>query len=704
MALIVTKDSNKQQTKKDNTSGKLYNAHDYCADCQGELSPMDRSTSTMDLQLNPPLNTKKKRVKKSRVSTICTTNCRYEIIRQTARKLGLKEGSDGWNVYWTDLSISVERCKDMKRFQRINHFPGMLEICRKDLLARNLNRMLKMFPDDYNFFPKTWCLPTDILEIIEYSKTHRQKTYILKPDLGCQGRGIYITKNLKDLKSFERMICQLYVTRPFLIDGYKFDLRVYTLITSCDPLRIFVYNEGLARFATKKYREPNQTNVANMYMHLTNYSVNKHSRTYVVDDIEGSKRRFSTINQWFIKNAYDVDKIWGGIDDVIIKTILVALPTLKHCYQTCFPGHVDSHACFELLGFDFMLDFKLKPYILEVNHSPSFHTDTPIDHEIKEALLMDTFCLLNLAQNDKLKMINEEKKRIRERLTSNKPSTKEREYAEQLLKGKIHWENTHLGNFRKVYPCPGMEKYDLYLNAGKSSLFTETFASRAREVAGKQHREELQEKLAALNRSVAVMKTQKQMNQKEEKPPPKKPPVRQNPFTFEPVAISESEEKERVSSIAKREFLIHSHGLLEKIYDGLKQAGQLRLEDEIKFGRSNQWDINDKFGQMYDSHKKHFNDSITNVLKFISKKSDIKNPDKEQLSSIFLDPPLVQGENIESHLGPFGEQLPIKSNETKEPCDGLVTTDEKANESEDEGKNPIFESIMQFIKQYIPNT
>ena len=46
-------------------------------------------------------------------------------------------------------------------FQKINHFPGMSEICRKDLLARNMNRMLKTFPKEYNVFPKTWCLPAE---------------------------------------------------------------------------------------------------------------------------------------------------------------------------------------------------------------------------------------------------------------------------------------------------------------------------------------------------------------------------------------------------------------------------------------------------------------------------------------------------------------------------------------------------------------
>ena len=57
------------------------------------------------------------------------------------------------------------------------------------------------------------------------------------------------------------MVCQQYVSKPFLIDGFKFDLRVYVLVTSCDPLRIFVYEDGLGRFATLKYVDPSNNNL-----------------------------------------------------------------------------------------------------------------------------------------------------------------------------------------------------------------------------------------------------------------------------------------------------------------------------------------------------------------------------------------------------------------------------------------------------------
>lgn len=55
-----------------------------------------------------------------------------------------------------------------------------------------------------------------------------------------------------------------------------------------------------------------------------------------------------------------------------------------------------SKMCFEILGFDIILDSQLKPYLLEVNHTPSFTCDTSLDHEIKYNLIKDTFNILNL--------------------------------------------------------------------------------------------------------------------------------------------------------------------------------------------------------------------------------------------------------------------------------------------------------------------
>ena len=85
---------------------------------------------------------------------------------------------------------------------------------------------------------------------------------------------------------------------PLLIDDLKFDLRIYVLITSVSPLRIYVYNEGLARFATDHYVAPNSQNINNTFMHLTNYAINKNSSKFQFNkglDDEGHKRSLSSI-------------------------------------------------------------------------------------------------------------------------------------------------------------------------------------------------------------------------------------------------------------------------------------------------------------------------------------------------------------------------------------------------------------------------
>merc|ERR1712048_1130794 len=75
-------------------------------------------------------------------------------------------------------------------------------------------------------------------------------------------------------------IAQAYISNPLLINGYKFDLRLYVVVTSFDPLRIYLNGEGLVRFATEKYSAEAGT-LTNTMMHLTNYSINKSSPAFV---------------------------------------------------------------------------------------------------------------------------------------------------------------------------------------------------------------------------------------------------------------------------------------------------------------------------------------------------------------------------------------------------------------------------------------
>ena len=84
-----------------------------------------------------------------------------------------------------------------------------------------------------------------------------------------------------------------------MIDDLKFDLRIYVLITGVDPLRIYMYKDGLARFATCPYQKPHESNLDNLFMHLTNYAINKDSENYIQangkNEFESSKRSFLSI-------------------------------------------------------------------------------------------------------------------------------------------------------------------------------------------------------------------------------------------------------------------------------------------------------------------------------------------------------------------------------------------------------------------------
>ena len=82
----------------------------------------------------------------------------------------------------------------------------MAEISRKDFLAKNLTRMQKMFPEDYNFFPATFTMPGDANLLRDFVKSKKGKTkltMIVKPSVGCQGKGIYLASSIDKINTSE---------------------------------------------------------------------------------------------------------------------------------------------------------------------------------------------------------------------------------------------------------------------------------------------------------------------------------------------------------------------------------------------------------------------------------------------------------------------------------------------------------------------
>jgi tubulin polyglutamylase TTLL7 len=150
--------------------------------------------------------------------------------------------------------------------------------------------MAKMHPEEFNFVQKTWILPSEYnafqTHARDLKKKKKPKTFIAKPSNGAMGNGlvqshvpslpfhymyyiipcsISLLRNAEKIAQNENIIVQEYIDKPFLVEGFKCDMRIYVLVTSCDPLRVFLYNDGLLRMGTEKYVYPTDSNIVSAF-------------------------------------------------------------------------------------------------------------------------------------------------------------------------------------------------------------------------------------------------------------------------------------------------------------------------------------------------------------------------------------------------------------------------------------------------------
>ncbi len=145
------------------------------------------------------------------------------------------------------------------------------------------------------------------------------------------------------------------------MDGLKFDFRIYVLLCGVSPLRLYVYKEGLARFATEPYEDPHPSNLKNQFMHLTNYAVNKKNPKYIRSEgnygsTKSHKRSLGLVLSQMEQRGVKIETLLADMDDVIVKTILMGIPLVSHQYRFCQPDNLSRNMCFQILGLDIMFD------------------------------------------------------------------------------------------------------------------------------------------------------------------------------------------------------------------------------------------------------------------------------------------------------------------------------------------------------------
>ncbi|XP_014745556.1 PREDICTED: tubulin polyglutamylase TTLL5 isoform X3 [Sturnus vulgaris] len=335
----------------------------------------------------------------------------YKIVRTDSRLVrsiltahGFHEvhpNSSDYNLMWTGSHLKPCLLRSLTDVQKVNHFPRSYELTRKDRLYKNVCRMqLAHGFKTFHILPQTFILPTEYQDFCNtYSKD--RGPWIVKPVASSRGRGVYLVNNPNQIVVEDNILVSRYISNPLLIDDFKFDVRLYVLVTSYDPLVVYLYEEGLARFATVRYDQASK-NIKNQFMHLTNYSVNKKSGDYVsCDDPEvedyGNKWSMSAMLRYLKQEGRDTAALMASVEDLIIKTLVSAELSIASACKS-FLSHRGS--CFELYGFDVLIDDTLKPWLLEVNLSPSLACDAPLDLKIKASMLSDMFTLVGFVCQD----------------------------------------------------------------------------------------------------------------------------------------------------------------------------------------------------------------------------------------------------------------------------------------------------------------
>ncbi|OHT01317.1 Tubulin-tyrosine ligase family protein [Tritrichomonas foetus] len=307
-----------------------------------------------------------------------------------------------WNTSW-GRQFDSSQYQNCQSWQKVNHFSGAYLIGRKDQFHKRMTELRNRAGQNFaSFYPKSFLLPEDSIRL---QKSWKKKAlWIIKPVASSRGRGIRVlsSRSMKPPQKSGKIV-QHYISRPLLITGRKFDIRIYALVTSVAPIRIYMHKSGLARFATHAY-DPKAP--SDRHMHLTNFSVNKNDEHFVRDGttekieansnfnfeitekIENSKWSLDFLLKYLEKNhSVSSSDLLNELEKVVATTLVTGMAEVRSFHSR----HVlHRHTSYELYGVDVILDENLCPYVMEINISPSLNaTEGSLDFKLKYPLVLD---------------------------------------------------------------------------------------------------------------------------------------------------------------------------------------------------------------------------------------------------------------------------------------------------------------------------
>lgn len=290
--------------------------------------------------------------------------------------------SKNFSIYW-GTSQEAEHILPTLPFQNINHFPhSKLIVGDKAQFAK----IMQKASSSHRFFPQSYITPKDNDELYKHMKSHPNVYWIAKPPKGSCGHGIRLV-NFQDFETiYPGTVVSEYISRPLCIDGFKFDLRIYVLVTSFDPLHAFICKEGLARFASEWY-SPGSSSA---FSHLTNASLNKHGKNWS-DEFKWTLS--SLLSEVEFRWHHSKNEIFNKIQEVVSKTLLLIQPSFQNRKKA---NKQIYSPYFEIFGFDVLFDRDFRAWLLEINTMPALGTTEEVDFQVKAPMIAQALSIAGI--------------------------------------------------------------------------------------------------------------------------------------------------------------------------------------------------------------------------------------------------------------------------------------------------------------------